>query len=313
MKKIGFLLLLNLFITACTPLTQPETPPLPKKEPVPQPQLSKFEQDFHAIASAFGGKAEEAIESPLQRSEQQQLFANAAAKKLIIPEILHPGAVYDELSSERTTLQEGSEANGILGAELLLKKEETVCKITQDLMIDALSEAELTQLYEQGYVEGKELTSRLQLHCADASAVNTQNLTLAREDLSLGKQLGGMKLTQYRLDEKSTTMARKGKQRLTGTIHWRKTLDEGEGLQVIFKSDQLSALLKVSNAETEFFVELFDGVLPLASFDKQTRQVLLAEEELKVAIELQAFHYDDHPDRSFVAELEIGNYTVLDE
>lgn len=311
MKKIWFVLLLSLLLTACSPFTQPETPPLPKKEPTPQPQLSKFEQDFHAIASAFGGKAEEAIESPLQRSEQQQLFANAAAKKLIIPEILHPGAVYDELSSERTILQESSEANGILWAELLLKKEETVCKITQDLMIDALSEAELTQLYEQGYVEGKELASRLQLHCADAPS--TQNLTLARDDLSLGKQLGGMKLTQYRLDEKSTTMDWKGKQRLTGTIHWRKALDEAEGLQVIFKSDQLSALLKVSNAETEFFVELFNGVLPLASFDKQTRQVLLAEEELKVAIELQAFHYDDHPDRSFVAELEIGNYTVLDE
>ena len=47
----------------------------------------------------------------------------------------------------------------------MFQKGETICKIRQYLLLDSLTEAEVAELYEKGYVNGKDPASHIEIHC----------------------------------------------------------------------------------------------------------------------------------------------------
>ena len=313
MKKIWFLFLFSLLLTACNPLSQPKSSSL-SEQTTEKSEQSSFEKDFEEITSAFGWRVEKAIESPLQRQDTRGRFSNPSAKKLVISGFLHPGKVYDYLETKRTFLQEQSEANGILWGELMFQKGETICKIRQYLLLDSLTEAEVAELYEQGYVNGKDPASHIEIHCWDASAPTTRKLDIAWENLKVGDKIGNMTLEEKMQDADGVSFRLSGNQKIKWKLVWRKYLPEEEGLQVFFTPEMLNALLRIPTPEgDQNIISLFEWNIPLESFDPQTRQALLWEVDLFSEISLQAFTYESNPDGSIQTELSIGEYKILDE
>lgn len=135
------------------------------------------------------------------------------------------------------------------------------------------------------------------------SAKLSQNLA----DLKIGDAIGGLTLQSKEITQDHAT----GATRLTWTIKMYKD-EETDELLVDFTPEQTLATIHISDSKlSNYSIKLFEWNVGFGSFDAQTRQALLAGEELQVELSITSFFHVGWFESEYYSTLEISGYRVI--
>ncbi|RKW21879.1 hypothetical protein D8B45_05455 [Candidatus Gracilibacteria bacterium] len=139
------------------------------------------------------------------------------------------------------------------------------------------------------------------------SAKLSQNLA----DLKIGDTIGGLTLQSKEIAQDHAAFLLTGATKVTGTIKMYKD-EETDELLVDFTPEQTLVTIHISDGKlSNYSIKLFEGNIGFASFDAQTRQALLAGEELQVELSITSFFHVGWFESEYYSTLEISGYKVI--
>ena len=139
------------------------------------------------------------------------------------------------------------------------------------------------------------------------SAKLSQNLA----DLKIGDAIGGLTLQSKEITQDHAAFLLTGATKLTWTIKMYKD-EETDELLVDFTPEQTLGTIHISDWKlSNYSIKLFEWNIGFASFDAQTRQALLAGEELQVELNITSFFHVGWFESEYYSTLEISGYKVI--
>lgn len=139
------------------------------------------------------------------------------------------------------------------------------------------------------------------------SAKLSQNLA----DLKIGDAIGGLTLQSKEIAQDHAAFLLTGATKVTWTIKMYKD-EETDELLVDFTPEQTLATIHISDWKlSNYSIKLFEWNVGFGSFDAQTRQALLAGEELQVELSIISFFHVGWFESEYYSTLEISGYKVI--
>lgn len=139
------------------------------------------------------------------------------------------------------------------------------------------------------------------------SAKLSQNLA----DLKIGDAIGGLTLQSKEIAQDHAAFLLTGATKLTWTIKMYKD-EETDEMLVAFTPENTAEIIIVSDWKlSNYSIKLFEWNIGFASFDAQTRQALLAGEELQVELSIISFFHVGWFESEYYSTLEISGYKVI--
>ena len=139
------------------------------------------------------------------------------------------------------------------------------------------------------------------------SAKLSQNLA----DLKIGDAIGGLTLQSKEIAQDHAAFLLTGATKVTWTIKMYKD-EETDEMLVAFTPENTAEMIIVSDWKlSNYSIKLFEWNIGFASFDAQTRQALLAGEELQVELSITSFFHVGWFESEYYSTLEISGYKVI--
>lgn len=139
------------------------------------------------------------------------------------------------------------------------------------------------------------------------SAKLSQNLA----DLKIGDAIGGLTLQSKEITQDHAAFLLTGATKVTWMIKMYKD-EETDEMLVAFTPENTAETITVSDWKlSNYSIKLFEWNIGFASFDAQTRQALLAGEELQVELSIISFFHVGWFESEYYSTLEISGYKVI--
>ena len=145
--------------------------------------------------------------------------------------------------------------------------------------------------------------------CNDEQTLAKLSQNLA--DLKIGDAIGGLTLQSKEITQDHAAFLFTGTTKLIWTIKMYKD-EETDELLVDFTPEQTLATIHISDWKfSNYSIKLFEWNVAFGSFDAQTRQALLAGEELQVELSITSFFHVGWFESEYYSTLEISGYEVI--
>lgn len=139
------------------------------------------------------------------------------------------------------------------------------------------------------------------------SAKLSQNLA----DLKIGDAIGGLTLQSKEITQDHAAFLLTGATKVIWTIKMYQD-EETDELLVDFTPEKTFATIHISDWKlSNYNIVLFEWNVGFGSFDAQTRQALLAGEELQVELNITSFFHVGWFESEYYSTLEISGYKVI--
>ena len=139
------------------------------------------------------------------------------------------------------------------------------------------------------------------------SAKLSQNLA----DLKIGDAIGGLTLQSKEITQDHAAFLLTGATTVIWTINMYQD-EETDELLVDFTPEKTFATIHISDWKlSNYNIVLFEWNVGFGSFDAQTRQALLAGEELQVELNITSFFHVGWFESEYYSTLEISGYKVI--
>ena len=139
------------------------------------------------------------------------------------------------------------------------------------------------------------------------SAKLSQNLA----DLKIGDAIGGLTLQSKEITQDHAAFLLTGATKVIWTIKMYQD-EETDELLVDFTPEKTFATIHISDWKlSNYNIVLFEWNVGFGSFDAQTRQALLAGEELQVELNITSFFHVGWFESEYYSTLEISRYKVI--
>ena len=145
--------------------------------------------------------------------------------------------------------------------------------------------------------------------CNDQQPPEKRSQNLA--DLKIGDAIWGLTLQSREITQDHAAFLLTGATKVTWTIKMYKD-EETDELLVDFTPEQTFGTIHISDWKfSNYSIKLFEWNIGFASFDAQTRQALLAGEELQVELSIISFFHVGWFESEYYSTLEISGYKVI--
>jgi hypothetical protein len=269
-----------------------------------------FDADLQRVAVIFDVDVSDFEKTSFEFTTPEQELYRVDGKKIKLSSAA-PWKYHDEFAKDRYLDETRSYANGSFGGLSAYSHWNTACLFYQVLNTWNFTQSQIDFLNEKGFLEDwTELDYNLEIFCGDIQ--NAEKLSQHLDQIEIGDSLWWLVLAEKEKTEDHVAFFLKWNKTVKWTIKFYENFLRDE-LLVYFIPENISAKVFIlSNMEWEnYSINLFEWNIDFASFDAQTRQVLLWGDELKVELDITEFYHVGRFQSEFSSDIVIDDYEVI--